>query len=229
MKRKHICVIGLGEFGSELAKELAKQCEVLALDVNPDRVNAIIDQVQRALILDVRDYASLSSVVTADFDEVIVSIGENLEASILCTLHLKKIGVSLIWAKALTEDHAAILQSVGAREIIFPERETARRLAAQIINPNLLDFIPLAEDYRVMDVAPPDAFYGHSLEELNLRKNYGVFVLAIKELVPTRFVFLPDPGFVIKPSDILVMIGREKDLLRIREWTVPRAAAKKQE
>jgi len=221
MRKKHICVIGLGEFGRELARQLAKDCEVLALDREEAEVEAILDHVQRALILDVRDFHSLSSVVTADFDEGIVSMGESLESSIMATLHLKKLGVKRIWAKATTDDHAAILKAIGAHEIIFPERETARRLAANIINPNLLDFIPLAEDYRVMDVAPPDSFYGHTLVELDLRKRYGVFVLAIKELVPPRFVFLPTPDFIIKPSDILVMIGREQDLLRIRELKRP--------
>ncbi|MEJ2672591.1 MAG: TrkA family potassium uptake protein [Deltaproteobacteria bacterium] len=219
--KKHICVIGLGEFGSELALELSRQCEVLALDRDENRVNAVVDQVQRALILDVRDFTSLSSVVTTDFDEAIVSIGEDLEASILCALHLKKIGVRSIQAKAKTEDHAAILRSVGVREVIFAERETARRVAAQIVNPNLLDFVPLEADYRVMDVAPPDAFYGSSLEALDLRKRFGVFVIAVRELVPPRFVILPAPSFVIKPSDILVVIGREKDLLGIRDWKGP--------
>jgi trk system potassium uptake protein TrkA len=220
-RKKHICVIGLGEFGTELAKELSRQCEVLALDRDENRVNVIVDFVQRALILDVRDFAGLSSVVTTDFDEAIVSIGEDLEASILCTLHLRKIGVRSIQAKAKTEDHAAILRSVGATEVIFPERETARRVAAKIINPNLLDFVPLEADYRVMDVAPPDAFYGSSLEELNLRKRFGIFVIAVRELVPPRFVFLPDPSFVIKPSDVLVVIGRERDLMGVRDWTKP--------
>ncbi|MFZ5450799.1 MAG: potassium channel family protein [Thermodesulfobacteriota bacterium] len=219
--KKHLVVIGLGEFGSELARELAKQCEVLALDRDENKVNAVVDAVQRALILDVRDFNSLSSVVTGDFDEAIVGIGESLEASILCTLHLKRIGVKFIHAKAKTEDQASILRAVGATEIIAPERESARRVAAQIINPNLLDFVPLEEDYRVMDVAPPDVLYGRSLEELNLRKNFGVFVIAIRELVPARFVFLPGPEFVIKPSDILVMIGREQDLMRLQELKKP--------
>jgi len=222
-EKKHICVIGLGEFGIELARELSRRCEVLALDRDEHVVNAIVDDVQRAIILDVRDFAGLSSVVTPEFDEVIVSIGEDLEASILCTLHLKKIGVRSIQAKAKTEDHAAILRSVGATEVIFPERETARRVAARIINPNLLDFVPLEADYRVMDVAPPDAFYGSSLQELNLRKRFGIFVLAIRELVPPRFVFLPGPGFIIKPSDVLVVIGREKDLMGVKDWKKPPA------
>lgn len=213
--KKHVVVIGLGEFGRELALQLASDCEVLALDRDERMVEQILDRVQRALILDVRDYHALSSVVTPDFDEGVVSMAESLESSILATLHLKKIGVRRIWAKATTEDHAAILRAIGADEVIFPERETARRLAAHLINPNLLDFVPLAEDYRVMDVAPPDEFYGHTLAELDLRKRFGVFVLAVKELVPVRFVFLPPPDFVIKPSDILVMIGRETDLLRL--------------
>jgi trk system potassium uptake protein TrkA len=214
--KKHIVVIGLGELGRELAQQLAKECEILALD-REEALVATLDKVQRALIVDVRDFHSLSSVVTSEFDEAIVSMGKSLESSILATLYLKKIGVKRIWAKATTEDHTAILKSVGASEIIFPERETARRLAAQLINPTLLDFVPLDEDYRVMDVAPPDSFYGHTLIDLDLRRRFGVFVLAIKELVPTRFVFMPLPDFVIKPSDIMVMIGKEQNLVRLRE------------
>jgi trk system potassium uptake protein TrkA len=221
MRRKHICVIGLGEFGREIARQLARECEVLALDREEAEVDAIAEDVQRAAILDVRDFHSLSAKVSADFDEAIVSMGESLESSILATLHLKKLGVKRIWAKATTDDHAAILKAIGAHEIIFPERETARRLAAHIVNPNLLDFIPLEEDYQVMDVAPPNSFYGRTLVALDLRKRFGVFVLAVKELVPMRFSFLPDPNFVIKQSDILVVIGRQKDLLRLRELSTP--------
>lgn len=216
-RKKYICVIGLGQFGMELARELSKTCEVLALDVNEELVYAIADDVQRALVVDARDYTSLRQVVTADFDEVIVSLGESLESSILCTLHLKKIGIKMIRAKVISEDHAAIVHSLGVQEVIFPERETAWRLAAQIVNPNLLDYIPLEAGYRVMDVAPPNNFYGHTLMELELRKKYGVFVIAIKELVPPRFVFLPEPKFVVKPSDILVMIGREEELAKLQE------------
>jgi trk system potassium uptake protein len=214
---KMICVIGLGQFGSELARELARHCEVLAIDSREDRVEGIVDHVQRAVIIDARDYTSLRSVVTGDFDEAIVSLGGSLEASILCTLHLKRIGIKTIRAKAMNEDHAEILKAVGAKEVIFPERETAQRIAALIVNPNLLDFIPLAQDFRVMDVAPPDAFLGHTLQELNVRERFGVFAIAVKELVPENFVFLPGPNFVVKPSDILVMIGREDDLLRLTE------------
>jgi len=214
--RKRICVVGLGQFGSELARALAVHCDVLAIDAGDDQVNAISEHVQRAMIVDARDFPSLKQLVTPDFDCAVVSLGESIEASILCTLHLKKIGIKNIRAKATSDDHAAVLRAVGATETIFPERETAHRVAAQIINPNLLDFIPLAEDFEVMDVAPPDSFHGHTLQELNMRERFGVFAIAVKELIPPRFVFLPGPDFVIKPSDILVLIGREKDLLRLQ-------------
>lgn len=216
-QKKLICVIGLGQFGSELASELANRCEVLAIDNSEDRVNAIADSVQRAMIVDARDFSGLSSVVSEDFDEAVVSLGESMEASVLCTLHLRKIGISTIRAKAVSEDHATILRAVGATETIFPERETAKRVAAQIINPNLLDFIPLGEDFEVMDVGVPDSFHGKTLIELKLRERFGVFVIAVRELVPPKFVFLPAPDFVVKPSDVLVMIGKEQDLMQIQQ------------
>ncbi len=219
MKRykKLICVIGLGQFGSELSRELANRCEVLAIDNSEDRVNGIADAVQRAMIVDARDFSGLSSLISSDFDEAVVSLGESMEASILCTLHLRKIGLKTIRAKAISEDHATILRAVGATETIFPERETAKRVAAQIINPNLLDFIPLGEDFEVMDVGVPDSFHGKTLIDLKLRERFGVFVIAVRELVPPKFVFLPGPNFVIKPSDVLVMIGKEQDLSQIQQ------------
>ncbi len=198
-EKKLICVVGLGQFGSELATELAKKCEVLALDHLEERVNAIADRVQRLLVFDARDYSSLSSVVGDGFDEAIVSLGESLEASILCTLHLKKLGIKTIRAKAISEDHAVILRSVGATETIFPERETAHRVAAQIMNPNLLDFVPLAEDFEVVDVAPPDSFHGKNLQQLSLRERFGVFVIAVRELVPAVLCFCPALTLSLNP------------------------------
>ncbi|MFO8071761.1 MAG: TrkA family potassium uptake protein [Polyangia bacterium] len=210
-------MVGLGHFGAGIARSLAKHCEVLAIDSDIDRVNTITGDVQRALSLDARDYVALASVVSSDFDEAVVSIGESLEASILCTLHLKRIGVPAIRAKANSEDHADILKSVGATHIVFPERETAERLALQMLNPNLLDFIPLAEDYRVMDFAAPCAFYGRSLIDLQIRSRFGLFVIAIKKNEGETFVFLPGPEQIIEPDDVLVLIGKESDILKMRE------------
>ena len=214
--RRQICVIGLGHFGSSLARSLRRRCEVIALDNDINRVNAIADSVERALCVDGRDYASLSSVVSSGIDEAVVSIGGNLEASILCTLHLKRIGVPVIRAKATSSDHAAILKSVGADHIVFPEQETAERLALQMTNPNLIDWIPLARDYLVVNVTAPTEFVGLTLAQLQIRNRYGLFVIAVRKGEGESFEFLPGPNHVIVRDDVLVVIGRESDVVRLR-------------
>jgi len=216
-KRKLVCVIGLGHFGWELAVALAKTCEVLAIDRRQSTVDEIGDKVHRALAMDVGDEEALASVIPEHIDEAIVSMGENLESSILCTLYLKRLKVPVIRVKAFSDDHAVVLQQVGADEVIFPERETARRLAARIINPNLLDFVPLGGDYQVMEVRMPTAFAGRTLAELNLRARYNVFVISILRPEPEGMHFLPGPDVVLLPQDVLVMIGRETDLRQIQD------------
>lgn len=211
-KRQRICVIGLGQFGRHLAIELAKDCDVLVIDRDQSVINEIGDQVQRAYCLDGRDFVSLSSVVGSDFDEAVVSMSENMEASILTVLHLKRLKLPHIHAKATTRDHAEILKAIGADSIVFPERETAARLATHIINRNLLDFIPLSENYMVMQITPPDWSIGKTLLQLNLRKLFDIFVIAVKEHVPERTAFLPGPEFVVKDSDALLVIGKKESL-----------------
>ncbi len=214
-RKKQVCVIGLGHFGWELALALSSTCEVLAIDRDQELVNEIGDRVHRALALDIRDEASLASVIPEDLDEAIVSMGESLESSILCTLYLKRLRVPVIRVKALSDDHAVVLRQVGADEVIFPERETARRVAAHVVNPNLLDFVPLGGDYQVMEVKLPRALYGHTLAELGLRARFNVFVIAVQK--PEGLEFLPGPDSRMRMGDVLVMIGREKDLFRLQE------------
>lgn len=206
--KRHVCIVGLGFFGASLARALAREAEVLAIDKEITRVNAISDHVQRALCIDVRDFDALSSAVTPDFDEAVVAIGEQLESSILCTLYLKRIGIPLIRAKASSEEHSEILRSIGASQVIFPERETAERLAMKIHNPNLLDFIPLTQEYQIIEMETPPGFHGQSLEGLNLRKSYDVFVLAIRSKQKQDFIFLPGPAGVVQKGDVLVIIGK---------------------
>jgi trk system potassium uptake protein TrkA len=172
--------------------------------------------VQRAYCLDSRDFSSLSTVVGEDFDEAVVCMSKNMEASILTVLHLKRLKLPHIHAKANSRDHADILTAIGAENIIFPERETAERLATQLINHNLLDFIPLSDNYMVMQIAPPHWVIGKTLLQLDLRKRYDVFVVAVKEFAPENTVFLPGPDFVVKNSDALLMIGK-KDSLELME------------
>ncbi|MFP4162603.1 MAG: potassium channel family protein [Chitinispirillaceae bacterium] len=216
--KRRICIIGLGFFGSGLARSLAAHSEVLVIDHDINQINAISEQVQRALCIDARDFQALSSAVTDKFDEAVVSIGEELESSILCTLYLKRIGVKSIRAKASSEEHAEILRSIGATQVVFPELETAERLAQKIRNPNLLDFIPITQGYLLMDVKAPEMFHNRSLESLHFRNRFGVFVIAIKR-PDEEFIFLPNPDSPISPEDVLVVVGQENDMSKFLSET----------
>ncbi len=217
---KQVCVIGLGQFGSHLARTLARSgCEVLAIDAAEKAVAAVQDDVQRAVIADSRDFKALESIVSRDVDEAVITVGESLEASILTALHLKRIGVERIRAKAATPDHAEILKAIGVSEIIFPEHETAERMAQRIVHPNLLDFIPLSEEYRVVEVQIPKSFVGKSLAQLGLRKKYNILALAIKTPDKDRTDFLPPADSVLKVGNTLVVIGKGEDVDKFSDET----------
>jgi trk system potassium uptake protein TrkA len=216
-RKLHVVVIGLGQFGGELARTLARRTEVLALDIDESRIAGVAEAVQRAVVLDARDPAALGSVVSPDFDEAVVSMGESLESSILCTLHLKRIGIPVIRAKAESDDHAEVLKAVGATHVIFPERETAQRIGARIVNPNLLDFIPLVEDYRVIEAPVPPSYHRRTLGEIDLRRKLGLFVIAALKGPKDELAFLPGPDFVLDRRHALLLIGREQDLVRFQD------------
>lgn len=213
---KQVVVIGLGQFGSHLARQLTQmQCEVLAIDQREEAVNAIRDDVHQALICDARNLDALKAVVTSNVDVVVVSLGESMEPSIICSLHLSQIGVKSIRCKAVNEDHATILKAVGAHEVIFPERETAERTARRVAFPTLLDYFPFAEDHRIMELETPSAIVGKTLASSRLREELNLLLLATKK--PSgEFHFMPSPNDVFKAGDILIVLGREINLARLR-------------
>ncbi len=212
---RQVAVIGLGQFGTHLARALTKMhCEVMAIDSSEARVADLRDDVHRAVIGDARDMDVLSSLITASVDEAVVSLGESMEASILCTLHLSQIGVKQIRTKAVNEDHALILKAVGAHELIFPERETAERTARRIAHPTLLDYFPFAEDHRIMEIAMPRSLVGKTLGESQLRGSFNLLVLATKSASTGQFRFMPAGDDILKEDDILIVLGREVDLAR---------------
>jgi trk system potassium uptake protein TrkA len=214
---KRFVVIGLGNFGFHAAKALYEDGnEVLAIDVDKGRVQAIDAYCTEAILLDATDKEALRALGLEGLDGVIVSTGTKISISILICLYLQEIGVRKILVKALDEDHAKILKRVGATEIIHPERDMAIRISRGLSRPNVLDFIPLSDEFDLVQVGPPVAFTGKSLKDLNLRAKYNVHVIAIKELVPENFVLIPPASFVIKDSDILVMLGRSEDIKRIK-------------
>ncbi|MBC8433110.1 MAG: TrkA family potassium uptake protein [Desulfobacterales bacterium] len=214
---KRFAVIGIGKFGFHAAKALYEDGnEVVAIDSDKVRVQAIDPYSTEAIVLNATDKDALKALGLENMDEVIVSTGTKIGISILICLYLQEIGIKQILAKALDEDHEKILKRVGATEIIHPERDMALRVSRGLSRPNMLDFIPLAENFDLVQVGPPREFIGKSLKELNLRAKYNVHIIAIKELVPENFLLVPPASFVIKDSDILVMLGKSQDIKNIK-------------
>lgn len=209
-------VIGLGSFGANVAKTLYERgSEVLAVDNDKSKIDGVKTFVSHAVNMDSADKENLQALGIQDVDVVIVSLGPEMEASILTVLYLREIGAKRIVAKALTEDHAKILNAVGATDVIYPEKDMAIRTAMKLSCPNVLEYLPLISGFGIQEIAPPDKFIGKSLRELDLRNKYGVQVIAIKEIIPEKITFIPKADFVIKDSDILVVMGDEKQLDKI--------------
>ena len=159
----------------------------------------------------------LATSLDSDVDQRLQALATDTSRSILITLYLSELGVKHILTKAVDEDHGKILTRVGAREIIEPEKAQAIRTAKGLSTPNLIDFLPLEQDYSRSQLAPPRKLVGKSLAESELRNRYHVYVIAIKETVPDNFVMLPPADFVIKDSDILVLVGRQVDIEKLGE------------
>jgi trk system potassium uptake protein TrkA len=212
-----VVVIGLGIFGFNIAKDLYENgMEVIAIDKNKEIIQKIRDFSTKAILAEGTDKEVMESIGIQQDDVVIISFGEDLAASTLVTLHLKEMKVKTIIVKAPNEDHKHVLEKVGATEVIIPEREMADKVAKSLISPNVLDYIPLSEDYTVCEMVPPASFMGKTIGELHLRTKHHIEVIAVREMLPERLSMVPRADFVVKDSDVLVVIGREKDIQKIK-------------
>jgi trk system potassium uptake protein len=214
---KRVVVIGLGIFGSQLARQLYENgLDVIAVDKNKDVVQRIKDYSTKAVLADASDKEVLESIGVAADDIVVISFGEDLSASTLLTLHLKELKVKTIIVKVPNEDYKRILLKVGASEAIIPEREMANKVARSIISPNVLEYLPISEEYTIVELAPPTAFIGKSLADLDLRKKYNLQVIAIRDVLTNKMQLVPRASSVLKDSDVLVIIGREEDIRKVK-------------
>lgn len=214
---KRVVVVGLGIFGFNIAKELFQNgFEVIAIDKNKDTINHIRDYSTKAILADATDKELLEMIGIQKDDTVIISFGEDLAASTLLTLHLKELKVDNIIVKAPNEDHKRILEKIGATEVIIPEKEMASKVAKSLIAPNVLDYLPVSEDFNICEVAPPSSFLGKTISDLKLRGRYHIEVIAIRDVLSDRIQLVPRADFVIKDSDILIVIGKEGDIRKIQ-------------
>lgn len=215
---KRYAVIGLGNFGMALALELAQLGQrVIAIDSDPEKARNAQAYVEQALVADATDRENLVAMGIDKVDAAAVSLGGRMDASTLVVLHLSQLGVPEVVAKALNEDHGEILARVGASRVVFPEKEMALRMAERLSSRNVLDYLSLSSGFSVIELAPTKNLVGKSLEQLDLGRKYGVQVLAVKELVPEREIIAPSAKQVVKDSDILVVLGTEEAVRRLRE------------
>jgi trk system potassium uptake protein TrkA len=213
---KRVIVIGLGIFGINLVSALYEGgFEVVAIDKNKDAVQKVKDCSTKAIVADGIDKEVMEMIGIQQDDVAIISFGEDLAASTLITLHLKQLNVRNIIVKAPNEEHKLILEKVGATEVIIPEKEMARKVAKSLISPNVLDYLPLSDDYMISELAPPNRFLGKTIAELQLRGKYHIEVIAIRDIISDRVHMVPPADFIIKDGEVLIVVGKEKDIQKI--------------
>ena len=227
MAKLTIAVIGLGRFGSAMAATLASLGhDVIGMDGDQDRVREMADTVQLAMQLDVTDEKALRGAGISEVDIAVVSIGENIEASLLVVTLLKEIGINRIVAKAVTPLHGRILEKLGVSRVVFPEREMAIRIAHSIAMPNVIDYIELSKDFSIVEVPAPAEFVGKTLRDIGLRARFGLTTIAIKHVAKDGTVLAtniaPGPDDVIQSGDVLSLLGGH-DRLGQLESTLKRA------
>lgn len=213
-----VAVFGLGIFGRNVAKALfEKGHEVIAIDQKKELVQKAQEYTTQAIIANCTDRELLENLGLNTVDLAVVSLGENLSASILLTLYLKEMEVKQIIVKAVNEDHQKILQMVGATKVVFPERDMAIKLAAGLDTPNVLDYLPLSREYQVIEMAAPKVFIDKSLKDLDLRRKYGIQVIAVRESGSDAVHCLFSPEFKIKEGDILIILGKVEDIEKVKK------------
>ena len=218
---KQFVVIGVGRFGSALAKRLFDMGhEVLAVDIDEELIQVISDKVTHAIAADATDENVLRSLGVRNFDVGIVAIGDDIQSSIITTLMLKEMGLKYVVAKAQNEIHAKVLKKLGADRVVFPERDMGIRVAHNLISTNILDIIELSPDYSLLEFEVFSSWIGESLKNLNLRSKYGINVLAIKNNIGNGSINVsPRAQDLIKEGDILVVVGSNEDLLKLEKKT----------
>ena len=213
MKKKRYVVIGLGNFGSAVAMTLhAHGHDVTTVDTDEHVVDRIAPRVSRAAVGDGRHVETLERIGAADADAGVVSTGDDITASILATLALRDLGVSEIYVKVISTDHARVLDKIGVTETIFPERDSGERLAVRIESRAVLNFVRLGPGFSIQEMAIPDRWIGKSLRDLQLPRRYRISVVAVHDVLHDRMIPVPDPDSPLKESDTLLVSGTDADL-----------------
>lgn len=213
--KKQFAVIGLGGFGQSVALELMRLGhEVLGIDSSEERANPMADKLTQTVIVDATDEKALGELDVTRFDAVLVAIGENIEASILCTMAVKTLNAKEVWVKAITPVHHRIVEKLGASRIFHPEYEMGLRVAQTMAHPNMLDYISLGDNYFVIEIRPGEVLEDRPLSDLKIDKA-GVQLLAIKH--GQSVTLHPGSDQRLRRNDHLVLVGEEGALRRFSD------------
>lgn len=213
MKNKQYVVLGLGVFGSTVTKTLSQfGCEVLAIDKDPECVQRVSEYATKAVIGDITDINFLDSLGVSEFDVGIVAIGNHLEESLLGTMNLNELGVPYIIAKAKNKRFKGVLEKVGAHRAVRPEKEMGERVARSLLRKNITDLIEIDENYSVVEMKVPQAWVGHTLAGLDLRKNYGINILGKRDEETNKLILAVDPQYAIQTNDHFLMIAETEKI-----------------
>ena len=216
MKTSQFVIIGLGRFGSSLAKELVELgYEVLGIDKDEEAVEDMSSLLTHAVMAEATDEEVLRSLGVRNFDCGVVAIGDDIQASILTAILLKDLGVKQVVAKAISELHGRVLEKIGVDRVVYPERDMGIRVAHQLVSPNLLDYIELSKEYAIVELAVPRRLNGKTLQELNPRAKFGCSIVAINK--PQGIIIAPTAADVLAERDVMVVIGTNKQIEQFEE------------
>lgn len=216
VKRESYAVIGLGQFGSSICDALVQAGqEVLAIDSNEEVINEYADSVMRAVIADAQDEDALRDLDIGSFDHVYVSIGKNVEASIMVTLVAKELGAKDVICRAENANHARVLEKIGADQVVRPEHDLAKQLVFQQLNPGVIDYVQLSKKVTLTEVNINNPkFFGKTLDELDFRNRFNVNVIIIVN-ADDEVNQMPQANDVIKPHDKITVVGDLKDIKKL--------------
>lgn len=213
--REQFLVLGLGRFGASLARSLCTMgYEVMAVDSDADLVQEAAPFVTQAVQTDATDEEALQALGVQNYDVAVVAIG-NVRDSILVTVLCKEAGIGQVVAKATDDLHAKVLRKVGADRVVFPERDMGMRVAKSLVTPNILDMVALADGYQIAEILLPDAWQGRTLMDVNVRRNYGLSVLAIQR--GGSVIAAPGAEAVVTAGDVLLVMGQQASIASIEQ------------
>lgn len=210
---QQFAIIGLGAFGLRMLEELISiTSELIIIDKDREVIEKYKDIAKAAYISDAINETALMKLIPVEIDAVIVDLGGKIEVSIMVTNYLKKMGIKQIIVKAQTDEHGDVLAMVGATQVIFPDREAAKRITPMLASSFLYNFMPISEKLALAEIRVNENCLGKTLLDANLRKTFGLNVVAMRKEESGDFFFISDPAYSFEENDILLVAGSEENI-----------------